>query len=178
MSDQPNDTISFREIYESHSKMVYNLCLNYLQNANDAEDATQDIFVKIHQQQNQFKGKAQLKTWIYRISINYCIDYLRAKKSKKRFGFILSIFQPEFNSNTKALSNFNHPGVQLEDKEATARVFKYINTLPEKQKIALILKSIEGLSQKQVAEIMQISVKATESLLSRAKKNLKEKLKE
>lgn len=176
MNGQSKKTISFREIYESHSKMVYNLCLNYLQNEGDAEDATQEVFVKIHQQQSKFKGKSNLKTWIYRITINYCLDFLRAQKRQKRFGFIYSIFNPEFDTQKTALTNFNHPGVQLEDKEAITKLFKHIHALPEKQKTVLLLKSIEGLSQKQIADITQLSIKAVESLLSRAKKKLKENL--
>jgi len=176
MNGQSKKAISFQEIYGSYSKMVYNLCLNYLQNEGDAEDATQEVFVKIHQQLHKFKGKSNLKTWVYRITINYCLDFLRAQKRQKRFGFIYSIFQPNFDVNKKALTNFNHPGVQLEDEEAVAELFKKISELPEKQKTALLLKSMEGLSQKQIADIMQLSVKAVESLLSRAKKKLKENL--
>ena len=78
--------------------------------------------------------------------------------------------------NTFQPANFNHPGVELEQKEAMEKIFACINKLPEQQKTALILLKIEQLPGREVAEIMQLSEKAVESLFSRAKKNLKEML--
>lgn len=164
---------SFKEIYASYGDQVYNLCLNYLQNEEDAEEVTQDVFVKVHTQIHKFKGKSSLKTWIYRISINLCLDLLKARKRKKRFGINIPILP----SKAEVLpGNFRHPGVLLEEQEAVEGIFRAINQLPEKQKTALVLKSLEGQSQKEIAAIMEISVKAVESLLSRAKANLKKKL--
>jgi RNA polymerase sigma factor (sigma-70 family) len=74
-------------------------------------------------------------------------------------------------------SSFDHPGVQLENKEATQHIYAAINQLPERQKTALLLKTMEGLSQNQIAEVMELSPKAVESLLSRSRTNLKELLK-
>ena len=67
--------------------MVYNLALGYVQNTEDAEEITQDVFVKVYQKIEGFKSDSTLKTWIYRIAINQCIDYVKAKNAKKRFGF-------------------------------------------------------------------------------------------
>ena len=162
------------DIYNEHNGLVYNLCLNYLQNTEDAEEVTQDVFVKIYQKQQDFKNQSSLKTWIYKITINQCLDFLKAKKQKKRFGFIVPIYD---NSNSFSYSEFNHPGILLENKEATENLLKLINLLPPNQKTALLLKAIDGLTQKEIAAIMELSEKAVESLLSRAKRNLKEKIK-
>ena len=167
----------FRQIYEDHADMVFNLCLNYLQNKNDAEEVSQDVFVKVYQKLSKFQENSSIKTWIYRIAINQCLDFIKAKKRQKRFGFNISVFGNQDRQEIDLLSNFDHPGVQLEDKEALEILFSHINDLPAKQKSALILKSIEGLSQKEIAEVLKLSVKAVESLLSRAKSNLKKKLK-
>jgi RNA polymerase sigma factor (sigma-70 family) len=70
-------------------------------------------------------------------------------------------------------AEMNHPGIELEQKEAVEKILKAIDQLPAQQKTAVLLKRIEGLSQKEVAEIMKCSEKAVESLLSRAKKSLK-----
>jgi RNA polymerase sigma factor (sigma-70 family) len=156
--------------------MVFNVCLNYLQNTHDAEEVTQDVFVKIHGKLDSFNADSELKTWIYRIAINQCLDFLKAKKRKKRFGFHLFI-HTDVKEDDGMFSSFDHPGVQLEDKEATARIFLAINQLPERQKTALLLKSMEELSQNEIAEVMELSPKAVESLLSRARANLKELLK-
>jgi len=167
---------SFKNIYDTYIDMVYNLCLNYLQNSSDAEDVCQNVFIKVHQHIKQFEGKSSLKTWIYRVTINQCHDFTKAKKRKKRFGNIVSLFQENIADSTLPLPDFNHPGVLLEDKEAVAAIFNKINKLPTNQKTAIVLKTIEGMSQKEIAEVMEISTKAVESLLSRARSGLKKML--
>jgi len=153
--------------------MVFNVCLNYLQSTQDAEEVTQDVFVKIHGKLDSFKAESELKTWVYRIAVNQSLDFIKAKQRKKRFGFHLFI-HTDVNEDSAAFSSFDHPGVLLENKEATERIFRAINQLPERQKTALLLKSMEELSQNEIAEVMELSTKAVESLLSRARANLKE----
>lgn len=167
---------TFREIFETHKKLVFNLALSYVQNIEDAEEITQDVFFKVHQNLNKFEQKSEVKTWIYRITINTSLDFLKAKKTKKRFAFFTSLFHTESNEPIFEVSNFNHPGVELENKEATENIFRLINQLPERQKTALILSKIEGKPQSEIAEVMNLSIKAVESLLQRAKNSLSEKL--
>jgi len=155
---------------------VYNLALNYVQNLEDAEEITQDVFVTVYQSFHSFQENSALQTWIYRITINNALDFLKAKKRKKRFAFFTSIFYEDSNDIKYNPPEFNHPGVLLEDKEALENLFKKINTLPDKQKTALILHKIEQKSQKEVAEIMTLSSKAVESLIQRAKINLSKKI--
>ncbi len=159
--------------------MVYNLCLNYLLNAEDAEDIAQEVFVKVYQYHPKFdEQKASLKTWIYRIAINASLDFLKAKKTEKRFGFITSLFKPDTQEPISDLVDFNHPGVLAEDKEAMEGLLKVIYALPPNQKNVIILTKIEDRPQKEVAEILNISVKAVESLLQRAKQSISKKIKE
>ena len=86
------------------------------------------------------------------------------------------MFKTEDGEKQIEIPDFNHPGVLLEDKEEVEYIFKTINELPERQKTAILLKSIDGVSQKETANILNISEKALESLLSRARANLKKKL--
>ncbi|MBR9919739.1 MAG: RNA polymerase sigma factor [Bacteroidetes bacterium] len=172
----PPSNQSFRLLYEQYSDLVFNLCLNYLQNEADAEEVTQDVFLKVYQNIDHFRDDSSLKTWIYRIGINKCLDFLKAKKRRKRFGILLPLFSGPTSETLKAGSDFRHPGIQLEDQEALQQLFKHINDLPEKQKSALILKAIDGLSQKEIAGILKTTEKAVESLLSRARKNLQKKI--
>ena len=79
--------MTFDEIYFEHQKMVFNLALQYVQNIEDAEEITQDVFVKVHNKFNSFKNQSSLKTWIYRISINQSLDFIKAKKAQKRSFF-------------------------------------------------------------------------------------------
>jgi len=173
-----NET-QFRVVYDDYKQLVYNLALNYVQHAEDAQDITQEVFVKIYQHYEKHDpATASLKTWIYRVTINHCLDFIRSKKSKKRFGFISSLFKSETNEPVSEAMHFDHPGIAAEDKEELQQLLLCINDLPENQKTALILVKIEDRSQKEVAEIMNTSVKAVESLLQRAKQSLAKKLTE
>lgn len=167
---------SFREIYDTHISMVYNLCLSYVQQVLDAEELSQNVFVKIHKKLPEFQEKSSIKTWIYRITINECLDFLKAQKRQKRIAFISSIFNDKGQERSALLPEMNHPGIQLENKEAVENIFRHINRLSDKQKTALILKVVEDFSQKEIAETMQLSEKAVESLLVRARQKLKKKL--
>lgn len=163
--------MTFDEIYLEHYKMVFNLALQYVQNTEDAEEITQDVFVKIFDNLNSFKKQSSLKTWIYRMAINQSLDFIKAKNAQKR-SFLSSIFSINDSNFKFQPSNFNHPGIELEQKEACQKIFEAINQLSDNQKTALILLKIEDKSQVETAEIMNLKVKALESLFQRAKNNL------
>jgi RNA polymerase sigma-70 factor (ECF subfamily) len=151
---------------------VYNLALSYLHNAEDAEEVTQDVFIKIFESLHKFEDKSTIKTWIYRITINHSLDFLRKKKSKKRF-FIFGK-KSENELEIRNHSDFEHPGILLENKEDAKILFTAIGTLPENQQTAFILSKVDGLKNQEIAEIMQLSISSIESLVFRARNNLKE----
>jgi len=163
--------MTFDEIYFEHHKMVFNLALHYVQNIEDAEEITQDVFVKVFDNLNTFKKQSSLKTWIYRMAINQSLDFIKAKKAQKR-NFLSSLFSINDSNFKFQPSNFNHPGIELEQKEACQKIFEAINQLSDNQKTALILLKIEDKSQAETAEIMNLKVNALESLFQRAKNNL------
>lgn len=135
-----------------------------LKNTQEAEEITQDVFVKIHRYASKFKGESSLSTWIYRITVNTSLNSI---KKKKRW----SIFHTHSNDFENA--DFEHPGVVLEKKEDAKLLMKLLSTLPESQQTAFILSYIEDLPRKEVAEIMETTLKSVESLLQRAKQNLR-----
>jgi len=167
---------NFGELYEKHNNMVYNLCLKYLQNIEDAEDVTQEVFISIHKSLHQFKGESKLSTWIYRIAVTKSLEFIRMKNRKKRFAFFQTIFANENGEIKIEASHFHHPGVALENKERAAIIFKAIDKLPENQKTAFILSKLEELSYAEISEIMKVSLSSVESLLFRAKQNLQKLL--
>jgi len=168
------DNKDFEKLYNQYNILVYNIALNYLQNIEDAEEITQDVFIQINNSLNQFQEKSTLKTWIYRITINKCLDFIKHKKSQKRFFIFGKKSQNEFEIAT--ISNFEHPGILLENKEKAKQLFEIINELGNNQKTAFLLSKVDGLSNPEIAEIMKLSVSSVESLLFRAKTALKEKI--
>lgn len=166
----------FETIYSDFKNLVYNLALSYLHNQEDAEDITQEVFVKVYQRLGDYSPeRSSLKTWVYQITINHCLDVIKSRKAKKRFGFLTSLFADDTSEPIPEAAHFDHPGVALENKEAIQRLFALIDTLPDNQRTALILTKIEDRSIKEVADIMQLSAKAIESLLQRAKENFSKK---
>jgi RNA polymerase sigma-70 factor (ECF subfamily) len=165
---------AFNSLIATFSQKVYNLSLGILQNEEDAEDVTQEIFTTVFLSINQFKGDSKLSTWIYRISVNKCQEFLRKKTRKKRFGFIIPIDKTE--STIQISSNFMHPGLELENQERGAILFAAINALPENQKTAFTLFNLESIPYEEIAQIMNTSLSAVESLIFRARQNLKKSL--
>jgi RNA polymerase sigma-70 factor (ECF subfamily) len=166
---------AFKEVVEGAQGLVYNTALGIVQNPEDAEDVAQEVFVQLYESIRSFKGESKLTTWLYRIAVSKAMDHLRRKKRKKRFAFVQSLF----GANEELIHDppdFVHPGVNLDNKEKAAELFKAIERLPEKQKIAFTLNRIEGLSYQEISEIMKLSIPSIESLLHRARKNLRKTL--
>jgi len=171
------DRAAFKDIVETWQNMVYNTALGILQNAEDAEDVTQETFVQVFESVSGFKGESKFSTWLYRITVSKAMDHVRKKKRKKRFAFIQSLYgrndEPVIDP-----PDFFHPGVGMENKENAAVLFKAVEQLPGNQKTAFVLNKVEGLSYIEIGNIMQITDSAVDALLQRAKANLKKILKE
>lgn len=169
------DESAFKTIVETWKDMVFNTALGIVQSMEDAEDVAQEVFIQVYESIHSFKGESKFSTWLYRITITKSMDHLRKKKRKKRFAFIQSLF----GMNNEVLHDppdFNHPGITLDNKEKAAILFKAIERLPETQKIAFTLHKIEGLSYQEVSQVMNSTLSSVESLLHRAKNNLKKHL--
>jgi RNA polymerase sigma-70 factor (ECF subfamily) len=171
------DEAAFKTIVELWQDMVYNTILGIVQNETDAEDLTQDVFIKVFESIGSFKGESKFSTWLYRIATTRALDLLRSKKRKKRFGFMKTLFGNE-NLDEPQLTDFYHPGVETENKERSAVLMNAIRNLPENQKVAFTLHKLEGLSYQEISEVLNTTVSAVESLMSRARVNLKRDLEE
>lgn len=168
---------AYGKLLDDYQKKVFNTCLSFVPNIEDAEDIAQEVFVEVYNSVGKFKGNSKLSTWIYRIAVNKSLEFIRKKNTKKRFGFMQSISGNTIPVDKSSyFTEFNHPGIQLEDKERNEILFKAINQLPEGQKVVFTLHKIDGLSYKEVSKITDKSISSIESLLFRARKNLKEVL--
>ena len=168
---------AFRVLVEMYKDRMYNTVLGFVQNTADAEDVVQDVFIKVYESFHQYKAEAALGTWIYRIAVTQSLDFIRRKNRKKRAGTFLSWFGSTQHEESEP-QELNHPGVMAENKERSSHLFKAIRQLPENQQTAFILQKVEGLNQKDIALVMNIKEGAVESLLSRAKVNLRKQLTE
>lgn len=169
------DEAAFRYLVDTYQDRVHNTAIGIVQNAEDAEDVAQEVFIQVFRSISSFKAESKLSTWIYRITTTRALDLLRSRKSKKRAGFLTRLFG-EDNEPVQEIPDFNHPGVELDRKENAAKLFKVIAQLPENQKIAFTLHKLEDLSYQEVSEVMGTSVAAVESLMHRAKQNLRKLL--
>lgn len=171
------DREAFKTMVETWQDMVYNTALGVLQNAEDADDTAQEVFMQVYESISSFKEESKFSTWLYRITVSKTLDHIRKKKRKKRFAFIQSLY----GKNNKLMidpPDFFHPGVNIENKENAAVLFKAIGKLSENQKTAFVLNKVEGLSYLEIGEIMKLSDSAVDALLQRAKKNLQISLKD
>jgi RNA polymerase sigma factor (sigma-70 family) len=168
---------AFRLLVDGYKDRMYNTILGLVQNFEDAEDLVQDVFIKVFENIQQFKEEASLGTWMYRIAVTQSLDFIRKKKRRKRAGTILSWFGVG-EKESLAVVEFNHPGVIAENREQAAILFRAIAQLPENQKSAFVLRKVEGLSVQEIAGVLSSSESAVESLLSRAKANLKKLLRD
>ncbi len=167
------DGAAFSQLVEERQQQVYNTALGILQNEEDAEEVTQDVFISVFERLADFREEAALSTWIYRITINKSLDAEKKKKRQKSGGFLKRIFDREADEEA---AHFEHPGILLDQKENAAALFSALKKLPAKQRAAFVLQKMEGRANKEIARIMEISETAVESLLSRAKNNLRNTL--
>jgi RNA polymerase sigma-70 factor (ECF subfamily) len=164
------DRNSFRILVERYQQTVFRTCMGYLHNREDAEDLTQDVFIQVYQSLSRFRGESAFSTWLYRITVNASLNRIRRSPLKMIFEVL------DNRSMPAQVINEDDPEKILIGREHAAWLRRAVNSLPENQRTAIILNKYEDLSQKEIAEIMMISEGAVESLLFRAKRNLRKRL--
>lgn len=149
----------FEKIYHENYQKVIRICLGYVGGDNDlAKDLTQEVFIKVWKQLNSFRNEASISTWIYRITVNTCLLQLRKKKFSKRGATLDNLTEAESE---------NH----LNKENQLRQMYKCIDKLSKDNK-GIILLELEGLPQKEIAEIMGISHEAIRVRVHRIKNSL------
>ncbi|GAB4093442.1 RNA polymerase sigma factor [Flaviaesturariibacter terrae] len=172
---QRREERAFRVLVEQYQDRIYNTVLGLVQRAEDAEDLAQEVFIKVWQGIGAFKREAQLGTWIYRIAVSGALDFNKKQQRQKRGGLLVSLFSR--HETAPEAPDFQHPGVATEQREDSALLFRAIRALPENQQAAFVLQKLEGLGQQEIADVLGTTVSSVESLLQRAKQNLRKTLK-
>ena len=176
-----NNERAFQTLVQRYQDLVINTCYGFLQNREDAQDVAQEVFIQVHRSINNFRGDAKLSTWLYRISVNRSLNLIRKNKYKKMVRSIGSFFgggkegqeaQPLQIANTATMDAQQ----TMENAEHAQALQSALAKLPENQCIAFTLHKMEGLPQRQIAEIMDTTPSAVMSLAHRAKANLKKLL--
>ncbi|WP_298903342.1 RNA polymerase sigma factor [uncultured Psychroserpens sp.] len=168
---------AYSRLLDDFQHKVFATCLSFVPNKEDAEDIAQDVFLEVFNSISKFKGQSKLSTWIYRITTNKCLEFIRKRNTKKRFAFLQPLLGEGFEiDRTNYFTEINHPGIILEHKEAGEHIFKAIHNLPDAQKVVFTLHKIDGKSYKEICDITEKSLSSIESLMFRAKKNLQKSL--
>ena len=171
------DEASFRQLIADHQDMVINTCYGLLQNREDAEDVAQEVFVKVFESIGSFRGQSRLSTWIYRIAVNQSLNMIRKNRFKSLWTKLEEAFSdPSLHGQPRENGHDFGPHRKMESQEGMAIIRQAIKTLPKNQRIALTLHKYEERPYQEIAEIMDTSISSVESLIFRAKKNLKKKL--
>jgi RNA polymerase sigma factor (sigma-70 family) len=166
---------AFKSLVGMYQDRVYSTVLSITQNSMEAEDICQEVFMEVYQSVAKFRGDAKVSTWIYRIASNKSLEFLRRNKAQKRFAFVKSLFGKDDELQHQSV-DFEHPGVQMENKERASALFAAIGKLADNQRIAYTLHNMEGLSYQEICDAMDLSKSSVESLLFRAKQNLRKLL--
>ena len=169
------DEAAFKVLVEKYQDRVYFSVLNILHNADEAEDTAQETFIQVYESISGFKEESSLATWLYRIAIRKALEKIRKQKTRQRLHSMIPWWMPSESKSVDAA--YLNPAIGNENKEKAAIIFKAISELPNNQRIAFTLIRVQGMKHEEASEIMELSIKAIESLLSRAKENLKNKLK-
>jgi RNA polymerase sigma-70 factor (ECF subfamily) len=167
------DSTAFAGLVHVYQDRIYNLCCQMLGHTQNAEDAAQDSFIKAFRHLKDFTPEASFYTWLYRITINTCLDY-----SKKPF--FESLFKKSAGGEEFMLVEISHdlsPESLYEAKQLGEVLQACLNRLSPKLKAVLILKEMEGLSYQEIAEIMACSLGTVKSRISRARVELQELMK-
>lgn len=168
---QRGDQAAFSLLLQRHHQRVLNLAWRYFGDRAAAEDAVQETFLKVYQARERYRPDAPFHSYLLRVASNVCLSVLRRKKPLS-----LDEGQDEGGPRARPDPRAVAPGEGLLDDELKRRVREAVATLPDRQRLAIVLNKFEGLDYEQVAEHLGLTVPATKSLLHRARMALKDVL--
>jgi RNA polymerase sigma-70 factor (ECF subfamily) len=166
----------FSDLVAEHQDMVVNTCYRFVFNREDAEDLAQEVFVEVYRSLEKFREESKLSTWIYRIAVSKSLDHLRRQKRKKRFSSLKRIIGIDDPADSIPAADHDNPADILAGNERLMTLQEALDSLPDNQKTAFLLSKYDGYSNQEIADILQTTIPAVESLIHRAKKNLQSRL--
>lgn len=171
------DEDAFEVLVDRHQTSILNLVYRFVGDRTQAKDLAQEVFIRVWQAAGSYQPKAKFTTWIYRITANLCLNELKSSRRRRLFQF-LRFGEDQGNTIEEVLVDASpSPEDLLLSRERSRQISDALQSLPDNQRMALILKRYDDLSYQEIAQIIGCSVSAVESLLVRAKRSLQEKLK-
>ena len=168
MHARSGDRKALEDLLERHQGWIFNIALRMLYHPQDAEDATQEILVKILTRLSSFEGRSSFRTWLYRIAVNHCLNRLRRRSLVRFFSLSRDEEEPAVDPPDPAPD----PERSLDAARRWRAAKERIERLPANQRAVLVLAKFEGLSYREIAAILSITESAVESRLVRAMRTL------
>lgn len=163
------DRAAFDEIYQRFAKMVYNLALRMAGDAEQAEDLSQEIFLRIYRHLGKFNGRSTLKTWIYRITLNHC----RSKLGRRRL-LTRPLAEENEGEGAELVDERRGPEEKTLARDAARQVSTALARLKPAFREAVALRDIEGLSYEEIAEILNVRIGTVRSRIARGRDRLRQ----
>ncbi len=170
------DATAYRGLVEKYQGRVYGMVYGMLRNREDALDVTQDAFVKAYNKLDAFRLESSFYTWLYRIAMNLAIDLLRKRKRRGTTSFDEQIAARDEDGGISEMHHGDSPRKALERKQLYQRIMDAMEKLPEDQREVVLLREVEGLSYKEISEVMEIPEGTVMSRLFYARKKLQKLL--
>lgn len=165
-----HDPTAFDALVRNYRAVVIQSCYRFFLNPEDALDVSQEVFVEIFQSLPDFRGECSLSTWIYRICVSKCLDELKKRRRQKRWGHMVNFGQKEV-LDIPLVAPQSTDAKLLAD-EQLQQLYSALEQLSEAQRVAFTLQKMEGLSNAEIALIMNLSTSQIEQLVYKAKKKL------
>jgi len=156
------DIRAFEDIYRHYSSYVYTLSYRVVGNAEDAEEVAQDVFVKIYKNLRKFKFGSALKTWIYRITANEAINFVKRNNKKRKINYHIA--------DLENIARSPEVDEGLEDAKDVVR--SMLRVLPVEQRACVVLRNMQGLKYDEIAKVLKINVNTVRTRLRRAREKL------
>jgi RNA polymerase sigma-70 factor, ECF subfamily len=170
------DRASVTCLVETYQKRVIKTAYYFLGNMDDAEDVAQEVFLEIFNSMKGFRQSSALSTWIYRITVNRSLNAVKRNKQRQIFTRIEKLFGIESQEKSAFANGSSIENNKVTDDETRKLLKESVSGLPENQRTVFILCKYEELSYKEISEVTGLSISSIESLLHRAKMNLRKKL--
>jgi RNA polymerase sigma-70 factor (ECF subfamily) len=174
IQSQESQSLDFAEVFREYRRPIYNYLLRMTQNQAEAEDLTQETFVRVHRSLPTFRGEASLSTWLYRIATNVSFDHFR-RRTTRLAGTALSLEKIEFVED-RGSDAPSSPEQLTACSEMSACVQAFVQGLPPDHRVVLVLKELQGLKNREIAEVLDCSLATVKIRLHRARTKLREAL--